>query len=309
MHANAGASGRDHLGGHGKWQVGHAFKEGANLGVLLHLSLVHDRELGRSRHKHGEQVALLVVGVLAVKVFPVVLNDAFDTKAIKQLLRALFRDLSTCDHLCQRLGYAHLHMLGELCLLLGHDGGQTPVFGHVGRELLEAKLDGNAIGNLFALAQHARFERLCGGRARSVGCLWLVVRGRVVFRVVLLDKHAMLATCGVGAGNDVSGGYLLVGKPRPHRVGALLYACSAKGLRGPTASIVGTVSLAHVFLLFSFVLRAQDGSYFFQSFTAARSQLHQASMPSPVLAERGQMVALGLRMRTFFSSSFRSKSK
>ena len=76
VHANAGAARRHHLGHFGEGQKRHALEEGGNFGVLLNLRLVHHRELRRSRHEHGQHVALLVVGVLAVQVLPVVLEDA-----------------------------------------------------------------------------------------------------------------------------------------------------------------------------------------------------------------------------------------
>ena len=95
--------------------------------MFLHLALVHNGELSGAGDKQGKHVAALMLGVLAVKVLPVVLEDALDAEAVNQLVHTGGVHARTLRHLGKRLGHTHLHVLDELGLFLAHDGREAPV--------------------------------------------------------------------------------------------------------------------------------------------------------------------------------------
>ena len=74
VHADAGAAGGRHLGHAREGQEGHALKEVRDDGLLVAHVGVDDHELGAAGDEHVQHPALLVVGVLAVEILPVVLD-------------------------------------------------------------------------------------------------------------------------------------------------------------------------------------------------------------------------------------------
>ena len=137
-------------------------KKVPTLGVLLELLLVHERELRGARNEHGQHVLLVVLRVL-----PVVLDDALDGERVEKLLHVLGGHATGTDHLRKRHGHAHLHAAGELGLLLGHDGGESPVVG-IGNLGLVA----NAVRDLLRLGEHGGLELLGRGPDRAGPGRW-----------------------------------------------------------------------------------------------------------------------------------------
>ena len=231
VHADAGTSGRDHLRGHGERQVGHALEERSQLGVVVQLLLVHDRELRGAGDEHGQDVALLALGVLPVEVLPVVLDAALDGHGVEKFLGLLLRHARACGNLLQGLGDAALHVARERGLLLRHDGREAPVVGVVVVGLVE-----HAVRHLGGLAQNARLRGLGRRRARCVhGGRHVVLRAVVLHEGLACVDDAQVATLRIHAGDPVlvklrlavADGDVLVRHAASHRLRALLDARSA----------------------------------------------------------------------------------
>ena len=121
MHADAGAAGRHELRKACQGEIGHALKEVRGLGEHVRLLGLDHHDLGAAGNEHVEHPALLVGGVLAVQVLPVILHQAALADGLQSLLqilpvelRVLFRDL------LKGHGYAALHGQGDIQDIVGH---------------------------------------------------------------------------------------------------------------------------------------------------------------------------------------------
>ena len=222
VHADAGAAGRDQLGHGLEREESHALEEGADLGMVVELCLVHDGELGRAGHEHGEHVLLGLGGVL-----PGVLDDALDGHRVEDRLELLGGPARRLDELVQGHRLATGHDLRDLGLLVGHDAGETPVVGVLARDLVT-----HAVGDLLSLACDARLEGLARGGAGLVGIGRAVVRGLVVLDEALLGDDAVRAACRVGQGDGVAHGEFVVGEVAAHHGRSLVDAGAAVGPLG-----------------------------------------------------------------------------
>ena len=219
VHPDAGTAGRDQLGHGLEREEGHALEEGADLGMLVELRLVHDSELSRAGHEHREYVLLGLGGVL-----PGVLDDALDGHRVEDRLEFLGGPARRLDELVHGHRLAPAHAPRDLGLLLGHDAGETPVVGVLARDLVT-----HAVGDLLRLAGDASFEGLARGGAGLVGIVRAVVRGLVVLDEALLGDDAVGTSGGVGQGDGVAHGELVVGEVAAHRRGSLVDAGAAVG--------------------------------------------------------------------------------
>ena len=122
VHADARASGRHHRRGLGQRTLGRLLKELGVDRVLLELAQAHVEELGRARHQHGQHP---LFG--ALRVFPVVLEQARVAHVVEHLLDIGLRHARELDHLGQRVGTAHLHLAEHFGLLIGCGLGKRPV--------------------------------------------------------------------------------------------------------------------------------------------------------------------------------------
>ena len=164
--------------------------------LLFYLLLVHDRELGGPRHEHGQDVTLAMVGVLAIEVFPVILEDALVRQVVENALQAILVPIRGLEKVLEEHGHAALHVRGELSLLLGHDACQAPVVRIVLPELNE-----EAVGDLLCRGKHPGLEWLGTCGAGLVGVFWLVVHNLLVLEEVFGSDHAQrLAVVRVGVG-------------------------------------------------------------------------------------------------------------
>ena len=75
MHADAGASGRHHLGDARQRQIGHAFKEIGRLREHVRLLGIDHHDLGAAGNEHVQHPALFMVRILAVEILPMELNQ------------------------------------------------------------------------------------------------------------------------------------------------------------------------------------------------------------------------------------------
>ena len=122
VHADAGASGRHHRRGLGQRSLGRLLKELGIDRMLLELAHAHVKELGRTRHQHGQHPLLGALGV-----FPVVLEQTRVAHVVEHLLDIGFGHAGELDHLGQRIGTAHLHLAEHFGLLVGCGLGKRPV--------------------------------------------------------------------------------------------------------------------------------------------------------------------------------------
>ena len=159
VHADAGASGRHHGGDLLQRQHGHALKERRHLRVLIDLASAHVQELGAAGHEQRQDIALLVGGVLAVQIFPVVLDDAQPGHIIQQLLQRLALHLRQLHQLLNGLGLADAHFQRHVHHLVGHHAVQTPVL-----RVVHGGLQADAVGD-----HAAQLQQVLPGRPVGTG--------------------------------------------------------------------------------------------------------------------------------------------
>ena len=145
MHADAGASGRHHGGDLFQGQEGHPLEEGRHLGMLVHLAAAHIEELRAAGDELGQHIALFVVGVLSVQVFPVILDQAHPGHLVQQLLQRFPLQLGQLHQLPDGLGLADPHLQGHVRHFVADQVRQAPVFRVVALDALE--LGGHPVGD------------------------------------------------------------------------------------------------------------------------------------------------------------------
>ena len=162
VHADACAAGRYELGDACQRQICHALEEVCGLGVHIGLLGIYHHDLCAAGDEHVQHPALFMVGVLAVEVFPVELDEA----ALADGLHCLFEVCSVKLRvlLCKLLdgqgnalfhGQADIedivcHLLVILVCGVLECGIDTKVFGGFRRDLVLAEKDGGAVGDLLA---------------------------------------------------------------------------------------------------------------------------------------------------------------
>lgn len=109
------------------------------------------------------RIALFVVGVLAVQVFPVVFHYPGPGHFGQQLFQRLPFHFGQLHQLLGGLGLAHAHLQGDLHHLIGHHAGQAPVFGVIGRGLQPY-----AVGNHAAQLEEVLARVLITGILKTV---------------------------------------------------------------------------------------------------------------------------------------------
>ena len=149
MHTDARTAGRHHGRDPLQGLKAHALEKLAQLRVLLQLLGVHVSELGAAGDEQGQNVPLLMVGVLAVQVLPVVLNEAHHAHLKQQLFQILRVLAGELGDLGQSLGLADLHFQGDLGHLVGDDALEAPVF-----RVLIGDLPAHAVGDHLAQLQN-----------------------------------------------------------------------------------------------------------------------------------------------------------
>ncbi len=200
VHAESAASGRDHGGDLRRARERDALEVGAHLGVLLEGGLVHGVELAHARQLDGQDEALLMVGVRAVEVLPVVLDVADLRHVVDERLDALARPAGLLDDLVHGEGVAHAHAVGDVGGLLGEDREEAPILGVCRGDLGDAHLLGDAVDHEL-------------GELHGLGALR---------RVDLLRGHVRVH--GLGGAVGLGGTELVVPLPELRMVGLLLAA-------------------------------------------------------------------------------------
>ena len=158
VHADAGAARGHEMGDPGQGQVSHAFKEvrdlrrfGGDLGT-------HHHDLGAAGHEHIQHPAGLVVRILAVQVLLV----EFHKTGLAQRFQGYFQPFVIVTgkllHLGERLGFTLAHQqrgieaifLHRLSITAGdvlQTAVDTPIFGRIGRDLLQTEERFLAVGD------------------------------------------------------------------------------------------------------------------------------------------------------------------
>ena len=145
VHADARAARRNHGGDLLEREERHPLEEGRDLRVLVHLAAAHVEKLRAARHKLRQDIALFVVRILAVEVFPIVLDQARPRHVVEELLQRLALHLRQLHQLLDRLRLAHAHLERDIRHLVGHHRRKAPVLGVVALHALE--LHRHAVGD------------------------------------------------------------------------------------------------------------------------------------------------------------------
>ena len=138
VHADAVASGRDHLRDARKRDEGHALEEVRDRGVLVDAVLARVEELCRAGHKERQAPALGARGVrdgavVVVVVSVVVLDDADDAHLVEEFLQVRGFNLGRkSHHLVEVIELAELHAVGKVDHLVREDLLEAPVLRVVG---------------------------------------------------------------------------------------------------------------------------------------------------------------------------------
>ena len=162
VHTDTRAAGRHQLGDAGERQISHALEEIGSLGVHVGLLVVYHHDLRAAWDEHVQHPALLVVRVLAVKVFPVELDEPALADGLHCLLkigsvelRVLLRELLDGQR------HALLHRKADVEDIVGHllvvlvggvfqRGVYAQIFRGVGGDLVFAEQYGRPVNDLFA---------------------------------------------------------------------------------------------------------------------------------------------------------------
>ena len=145
VHPDARPAGGHHGGDFLQGQESHALKEGGHLGVLVDLGAAHIEKLRASGDEHRQDIPLLMVGVLAVQVLPVVLDEADEAHLVQHLLQPVRLHAGELLNLLEGLGLAHLHLHGYVGHLIGDKPRQPPVLRVLPGDAME--LGGHPVGN------------------------------------------------------------------------------------------------------------------------------------------------------------------
>ena len=135
MHADACASRRHHGRDLFEREHRHALKERRDLGMLVDLAFAHVQKFRAAGDEQRQHPALFMLGVLAVQVLPVVLDDACPRHLREELFERLALHFGELHQLLGRLGLAHAHFERDVDHLVGHHAGKAPVLGVVRRSL------------------------------------------------------------------------------------------------------------------------------------------------------------------------------
>ena len=145
VHPDARPAGGHHGGDFLQGQESHALKEGGHLGVLVDLGAAHIEKLRASGDEHRQDIPLLMVGVLAVQVLPVVLDEADEAHLVQHLLQLVRLHAGELLNLLEGLGLAHLHLHGHVGHLVGDKPRQPPVLRVLPGDAVE--LGGHPVGD------------------------------------------------------------------------------------------------------------------------------------------------------------------
>ena len=135
MHADACASRRHHGRDLFEREHRHALKERRDLGMLVDLAFAHVQKLRAAGDEQRQHPTLFMLGVFAVQVLPVVLNETQPGHFVQQLLQGLAFHLRQLHQLLDGLGLADTHFQCHVRHLIGHQRIKAPVLGVVRRGL------------------------------------------------------------------------------------------------------------------------------------------------------------------------------
>jgi len=162
VHADSGSSGRHHLGDSGQRQKCHALEKVSGLGEHVGMLGLDHHDLCAAGNEHVQYPALLMVGVFAVQVFPVVLHQAAFADGLHDLQQAVpVKGGVFLGQLLNGLGNALFHGDGHvqnivrhlLVVLYGGElqrGVDAPVLRGIRGELVLADHHGRPVGNFLA---------------------------------------------------------------------------------------------------------------------------------------------------------------
>ena len=159
MHADPSAAGRHHLGNPCQGEICHAFKEVGCLREHVSMFGMDHHNLRAAGDKHVQNPALFMIRILAVKVFPMVLDQSAFADGLEGLLQISIIKLRILRlDLCEGHRNALLHRQGNVQNIVRHllvilDSGELQrgvdafVFGRFRGNLLQSQHGGIIVGN------------------------------------------------------------------------------------------------------------------------------------------------------------------
>ncbi len=156
VHADAGASGRDHLSDARQRKIGHAFEEIRDLRGDRRDFRTHRHDLRAARHEHIQYPAFFMIRVLSVKVFKVPFHKTRLAQGFEHGLQMPGIVAAQLLKLRECLGFALAHFQGEIETVIGdlfavpalrvlQAAVDAPVFRRSGRYFLSAEQDCRAV--------------------------------------------------------------------------------------------------------------------------------------------------------------------
>ena len=103
--------------------------------MLVDLAFAHVQKFRAAGDEQRQHPTLFMLGVFAVQVLPVVLDDARPCHLREELFERLALHFGELHQLLGRLGLAHAHFERDVDHLVGHHAGKAPVLGVVRRGL------------------------------------------------------------------------------------------------------------------------------------------------------------------------------
>ena len=121
VHADASASGRNHLGNTRQRQIGHALKEISRLREHIRLLGIDHHDLGAAGNEHVQYPALFMVRILAVEILPMELDQAALAERLQRLLQigSVKLRVLLCE-LLDRERHALFHRQGDIEDIVRH---------------------------------------------------------------------------------------------------------------------------------------------------------------------------------------------
>ena len=158
VHADAAAAGRHHLRDARQGQIGHALKKVRYLRRDRRDLRTHDHNLGAAGNEHIQHPALFVVGILAVQILKVPLDQAGLAQGLQRDLQTGIVITAELFQLLKGLGLALAHQQGNVQAVVRHglavaplgilqSAVDAPVLRRFGRHLLQTEEDLLAVGD------------------------------------------------------------------------------------------------------------------------------------------------------------------
>ncbi len=126
------------------------FKEQCYLRMLFYHLAVHVEEFCRTRHKHRQQILFLMLRIL-----PIIFQNSLDGHLLQLRFQLFRRNPRKLHDLRQSLRLAYPQFQRDLCLLIRHHTGQSPILRVILSDLPDSQLLRNPVCHHLAQLHNA----------------------------------------------------------------------------------------------------------------------------------------------------------